>query len=215
MKKNSLRITEIFYSLQGEGKTMGLPTTFIRLTGCPLRCGYCDTEYAFHGGQEREISDIIEEVNSLGATYINVTGGEPLAQKRVHSLMQQLCDLDYKVSLETSGALDVSNVDSRVVKVLDVKTPGSKEESKNKSQNYAFLTEADQVKYVICDHDDFLWSKEHMFQHELQDKCEVLFSPVQGQLAAVDLADWILEEKLPVRFQIQLHKYLWGDEPGK
>jgi len=215
MKKNSLRITEIFYSLQGEGKTMGLPTTFIRLTGCPLRCGYCDTEYAFHGGQEREISDIIEEVESIGATYINVTGGEPLAQKRVHNLMQQLCDLGYKVSLETSGALDVSNVDSRVVKVLDVKTPGSKEEAKNKSQNYAFLTEADQVKYVICDRDDFLWSKEHMCQHELQDKCEVLFSPVQGQLAAVDLADWILEEKLSVRFQIQLHKYLWGDEPGK
>ncbi len=215
MKKNSLRITEIFYSLQGEGKTMGLPTTFIRLTGCPLRCGYCDTEYAFHGGQEREISDIIEEVESIGATYINVTGGEPLAQKRVHDLMQQLCELGYKVSLETSGALDVSNVDSRVVKVLDVKTPGSKEEARNKSQNYAFLTEADQVKYVICDRDDFLWSKEHMYQHELQDKCEVLFSPVQGQLAAVDLAGWILEEKLSVRFQIQLHKYLWGDEPGK
>jgi len=215
MKKNSLRITEIFYSLQGEGKTMGLPTTFIRLTGCPLRCGYCDTEYAFYGGQEREISDIIEEVKSIGATYINVTGGEPLAQKRVHSLMQQLCDLGYQVSLETSGALDVSNVDSRVVKVLDVKTPGSKEVARNKPENYAYLNKADQIKYVICDQADFFWSKEHMYEHQLQDKCEILFSPVQGQLAATELADWVLEEKLPVRFQIQLHKYLWGDQPGK
>jgi len=215
MKKNSLRITEIFYSLQGEGKSVGLPTTFIRLTGCPLRCGYCDTEYAFHGGQERDISDIIEEVQSIGAKYINVTGGEPLAQKRVHSLMQQLCDLGYQVSLETSGALDVSEVDSRVIKVLDVKTPGSSEESKNKSQNYAYLNKADQVKYVICDQADFFWSKEHMYEHQLQDKCEVLFSPVQGQLDATELANWVLQEKLPVRFQIQLHKYLWGDQPGK
>jgi len=194
---------------------MGLPTTFIRLTGCPLRCGYCDTEYAFYGGQEREISDIIEEVKSIGATYINVTGGEPLAQKRVHSLMQQLCDLGYQVSLETSGALDVSNVDSRVVKVLDVKTPGSKEVARNKPENYAYLNKADQIKYVICDQADFFWSKEHMYEHQLQDKCEILFSPVQGQLAATELADWVLEEKLPVRFQIQLHKYLWGDQPGK
>ena len=194
---------------------MGLPTTFIRLTGCPLRCGYCDTEYAFYGGQEREISDIIKEVESIGAQYINVTGGEPLAQKRVHGLMQQLCDLGYQVSLETSGALDVSKVDPRVIKVLDVKTPGSTEEAKNKPQNYAYLNKADQVKYVICDQADFLWSKEHMYQHQLQDKCEVLFSPVQGLLAATELANWVLEEKLPVRFQIQLHKYLWGDEPGK
>jgi len=194
---------------------MGLPTTFIRLTGCPLRCGYCDTEYAFYGGQEREISDIIEEVKSIGATYINVTGGEPLAQKRVHSLMQQLCDLGYQVSLETSGALDVSNVDSRVVKVLDVKTPGSKEVARNKPENYAYLNKADQIKYVICDQADFFWSKEHVYEHQLQDKCEILFSPVQGQLAATELADWVLEEKLPVRFQIQLHKYLWGDQPGK
>jgi len=194
---------------------MGLPTTFIRLTGCPLRCGYCDTEYAFHGGQEIEIGDIIAEVESRGARYINVTGGEPLAQKRVHDLMHQLCDLGYQVSLETSGALDVSLVDPRVVKVLDVKTPGSGEQSKNKVDNYAFLSENDQLKYVICDEADFYWSKEHMYQHQLQEKCEVLFSPVQGQLAAKDLADWVLKEKLPVRFQIQLHKYLWGDQPGK
>ena len=215
MTKTSLRITEIFYSLQGEGKTMGLPTTFIRLTGCPLRCGYCDTEYAFHGGQEQDISDIIAEVERIGARYINVTGGEPLSQKRVHDLMRQLCDLGYQVSLETSGALDVSAVDSRVVKVLDVKTPGSGEQSKNKSGNYALLNKADQVKYVICDKADFNWSTEHMQQHQLHKKCEVLFSPVQGQLAAKDLADWVLQEKLPVRFQIQLHKYLWGDQPGK
>ncbi|OUR81346.1 7-carboxy-7-deazaguanine synthase QueE [Cycloclasticus sp. 46_120_T64] len=215
MTKNSLRISEIFYSLQGEGKSVGLPTTFIRLTGCPLRCGYCDTEYAFYGGQERDISDIIDQVQSIGANYINVTGGEPLAQKRVHGLMKQLCDLGFQVSLETSGALDVSAVDSRVVKVLDVKTPGSGEEAKNKVQNYAYLTATDQVKYVICDQADFIWSKEHMYQHQLQDKCEVLFSPVQGRLEAAELAGWVLQYKLPVRFQIQLHKYLWGDQPGK
>jgi len=215
MAKTSLRMTEIFYSLQGEGKTMGMPTTFIRLTGCPLRCGYCDTEYAFHGGQEQNISDIIAEVKRIGARYINVTGGEPLAQKRVHDLMRQLCDLGYQVSLETSGALDISAVDPRVVKVLDVKTPGSGEQSKNKLGNYALLNKGDQVKYVICDEADFHWSKEHMQQHQLQEKCEVLFSPVQGRLAAKDLADWVLQEKLPVRFQIQLHKYLWGDQPGK
>ena len=194
---------------------MGMPTTFIRLTGCPLRCGYCDTEYAFHGGQEQNISDIIAEVKRIGARYINVTGGEPLAQKRVHDLMRQLCDLGYQVSLETSGALDISAVDPRVVKVLDVKTPGSGEQSKNKLGNYALLNKGDQVKYVICDEADFHWSKEHMQQHQLQEKCEVLFSPVQGRLAAKDLADWVLQEKLPVRFQIQLHKYLWGDQPGK
>ncbi len=215
MAKTSLRMTEIFYSLQGEGKTMGMPTTFIRLTGCPLRCGYCDTEYAFHGGQEQNISDIIAEVERIGARYINVTGGEPLAQKRVHDLMRQLCDLGYQVSLETSGALDISAVDPRVVKVLDVKTPGSGEQSKNKLGNYALLNKGDQVKYVICDEADFHWSKEHMQQHQLQEKCEVLFSPVQGRLAAKDLAEWVLQEKLPVRFQIQLHKYLWGDQPGK
>jgi 7-carboxy-7-deazaguanine synthase len=215
MTKDSLRITEIFYSLQGEGKTVGLPTTFIRLTGCPLRCGYCDTEYAFHGGETLSIADILQKVKNLGAQYINVTGGEPLAQKRVHNLMTKLCDAGYKVSLETSGALDVSDVDGRVVKVLDVKTPGSCEVEKNLHENYQYLTEHDQVKYVICDAADFSWSKEHMQKHLLAEKCEVLFSPVQGQLQATDLANWVLDAKLPVRFQIQLHKYLWGDVPGK
>lgn len=215
MSHDNLRITEIFYSLQGEGKTVGLPTTFIRLTGCPLRCGYCDTEYAFHGGKTQTTDEILKQVEELGARYINVTGGEPLAQKRVHGLMERLCDAGYQVSLETSGALDVSEVDSRVVKVVDVKTPGSGEVQKNKHANYAYLSAQDQIKYVICDEADFFWSKDHMEEHKLTDKCEVLFSPVQGQLSARDLADWVLAEKLPVRFQIQLHKYLWGDEPGK
>ena len=215
MSKDTLRINEIFYSLQGEGKTVGLPTTFIRLTGCPLRCGYCDTEYAFHGGETKSIDDILQQVAQLGARYINVTGGEPLAQKRVHDLMSQLCDAGYHVSLETSGALDVSAVDERVIKVLDVKTPASGEESRNLPENYQYLTEQDQVKYVICNRDDFQWSKDHMVKYNLADKCEVLFSPVQGELEATELADWVLSNKLPVRFQIQLHKYLWGDEPGK
>ncbi|PCI20717.1 MAG: 7-carboxy-7-deazaguanine synthase QueE [Piscirickettsiaceae bacterium] len=215
MSKDSLRITEIFYSLQGEGKTVGLPTTFIRLTGCPLRCGYCDTEYAFHGGETRSIDSIIEEVRSLGSRYINVTGGEPLAQKRVLLLMQRLCEEGYNVSLETSGAIDVSGVDERVVKILDVKTPASGEVTKNLDKNYGYLSAQDQVKYVICNEADFHWSKEHMFEHKLHVKCEVLFSPVQGQLEPRQLADWLLHEKLPVRFQIQLHKYLWGDVPGK
>lgn len=215
MSKDSLRISEIFYSLQGEGKTVGLPTTFIRLTGCPLRCGYCDTEYAFYGGKTKTIDDILDEVASFGAKYINVTGGEPLAQKRVHQLMQRLCDDGYIVSLETSGAIDVSDVDSRVIKVLDVKTPGSGEMDKNIHQNYQYLLASDQVKYVICDEADFQWAQEHMSEHQLPDKCEVLFSPVQGLLEASELADWVLAEKLPVRFQIQLHKHLWGDVPGK
>lgn len=215
MPKDTLRITEIFYSLQGEGKTTGLPTTFIRLTGCPLRCGYCDTEYAFHGGETRRIEDILQEVDKLSAHYVNVTGGEPLAQKRVHDLMKKLCDAGYHVSLETSGALDVSDVDRRVIKVLDVKTPASGELDKNRYENFRYLTKQDQVKYVICDEADFQWSKEHMQKYQLNDKCEVLFSPVQGELQATDLANWILNDKLPVRFQIQLHKHLWGDEPGK
>jgi len=215
MSKDTLRINEIFYSLQGEGKTVGLPTTFIRLTGCPLRCAYCDTEYAFYGGETKSIDDILQKVAQLGARYINVTGGEPLAQKRVHDLMSQLCDAGYHVSLETSGALDVSAVDERVIKVLDVKTPASGEESRNLPENYQYLSEQDQVKYVICNKEDFHWSKDHMVKYNLADKCEVLFSPVQGDLDATELADWVLSNKLPVRFQIQLHKYLWGDEPGK
>ena len=215
MLKDTLRITEIFYSLQGEGKTTGLPTTFIRLTGCPLRCGYCDTEYAFHGGETWRIDDILQEVGQLGAHYINVTGGEPLAQQRVHDLMKQLCDAGYHVSLETSGALDVSTVDPRVFKVLDVKTPASGEVDKNRTDNFRYLTKQDQVKYVICDHADYQWSAEHMLDNQLNKKCDVLFSPAQDKLPATELADWVIKDKLPVRFQIQLHKHLWGDAPGK
>ena len=215
MSTDSLRITEIFYSLQGEGKFVGLPTTFIRLTGCPLRCGYCDTEYAFHGGQVQTISEILTKVKQLGAHHINVTGGEPLAQKNVHKLMEQLCDDGYHVSLETSGALDTSKVDKRVVTVLDVKTPRSGEVDKNKHSNYIHLNKHDQAKYVICDEADFQWSKQHMLEHKLDGRCEVLFSPVQGKLEPTELANWVLRDKLPVRFQIQLHKYLWGDVPGK
>lgn len=220
MSKENLRITEIFYSLQGEGNTVGLPTVFIRLTGCPLRCGYCDTEYAFHGGEVRNIDDILEQVANFGARYITVTGGEPLAQKRVHILLLKLCDAGYDVSLETSGALDVSNVDSRVIKVLDVKTPGSKEVSKNNHANYDFLTEKDQVKYVVCDEADFHWSTKHMLEHRLNDKSEILFSPCMGRVEPRELAEWLLQQKLPsakypIRFQLQLHKILWGDIPGK
>lgn len=215
MSNESLRVTEIFHSLQGEGKTVGLPTTFVRLTGCPLRCSYCDTEYAFTGGETKTIDEIMATVKKLGARYINVTGGEPLAQKRVHLLMKKLCDEGYYVSLETSGAIDVSEVDTRVVKVLDVKTPASAEVDKNDHANYQYLTAQDQVKYVICDKTDYDWSKQHMQEHLLADKCEVLFSPVQGDLLPRQLADWVLADKLPVRFQIQLHKYLWGDTPGK
>lgn len=215
VSKDTLRITEIFYSLQGEGNTVGLPTTFIRLTGCPLRCGYCDTEYAFHGGDTMTIDAIMQKTKELGAHFINVTGGEPLAQKRVQDLMSRLCDEGYYVSLETSGALDISAVDERVVKVVDVKTPGSGEVDKNLVSNYSHLARKDQVKYVICDEEDFDWSKNHMQEHSLGEKSEILFSPVQGKLQACDLADWILRDKLAVRFQIQLHKHLWGDLPGK
>ncbi|ORU90461.1 MAG: 7-carboxy-7-deazaguanine synthase [Cycloclasticus sp. symbiont of Poecilosclerida sp. M] len=220
MSKETLRVTEIFYSLQGEGATVGIPTTFIRLTGCPLRCEYCDTKYAFYGGKTLGIDDIMQQVESLGARYINVTGGEPLSQKRVHLLMKRLCDDNYQVSLETSGAIDVSNVDSRVSKVLDVKTPGSSEDEKNNHDNYSYLTYNDQVKYVICSEHDYNWSKDHLLEHDLNNRCPVLFSPCVGQLEPQQLADWLLSAKLPaakfpVRFQIQLHKYLWGDTPGK
>jgi 7-carboxy-7-deazaguanine synthase len=220
MSKETLRITEIFYSLQGEGKTVGIPTTFIRLTGCPLRCGYCDTEYAFYGGETIEIKTILQQTADIGAKYINVTGGEPLAQKRVHILLQKLCDAGYHVCLETSGAIDVSTVDPRVVKVLDVKTPGSGEVDKNNIENYACLNSTDQVKYVICHADDYAWAKKHLKKYQLNNTCEILFSPCVGQLEEQQLADWLLEDALPpaafpIRFQIQLHKHLWGDVAGK
>lgn len=213
-QKNRLKITEIFYSLQGEARNSGLPTVFIRLTGCPLRCVYCDTEYAFTGGEWLSLSAIIDRVGQYGTRYVTVTGGEPLAQRNCIPLLEQLCDLGYEVSLETSGAISVAAVDDRVVKVIDVKTPASGEESKNKVDNFSFLTEKDQLKFVISDEDDYRWSKAFIAQHRLSNRCEILFSPVQNQLDAKDLAGWILKDRLDVRFQIQLHKYLWGDRQG-
>lgn len=210
-----LRVTEIFYSLQGEARTAGLPTVFIRLTGCPLRCGYCDTSYAFQGGEWKTLDDILAEVQQYTPHYVTVTGGEPLAQKQCTNLLTQLCDEGYEVSLETSGAIDVSDVDLRVSKVMDLKTPGSGEETRNRYENIDYLTNNDQVKFVICHRQDYEWSVNKLNEYQLAGRCEVLFSPVHGELKPQQLADWILEDRLPVRFQIQLHKYLWNDEPGR
>ncbi|MGD8593820.1 MAG: 7-carboxy-7-deazaguanine synthase QueE [Gammaproteobacteria bacterium] len=210
-----LRVTEIFYSLQGESLTVGVPTVFIRLTGCPLRCGYCDTEYAFHGGQWIHIAEILKQVATYQTSYVTVTGGEPLAQKSCTVLLSALCDAGYEVSLETSGALDISKVDDRVVKVMDLKTPGSGEMERNRFENLEFLTPHDQVKFVICDRQDYDWSKQCVVNCDLSARCEVLFSPSYGQLTPTQLAEWILQDRLAVRFQLQLHKVLWGEEPGR
>lgn len=211
----SLRITEIFYSLQGESKTIGLPTVFVRLTGCPLRCTYCDTEYAFHGGERRSIDDILAQVASYSPRYICVTGGEPLAQPECLTLLRALCDAGYEVSLETSGAMPVADVDPRVSKVVDLKTPASGEQHRNLMENLDHLGAKDQVKFVICDRDDYDWARFQVDQHRLPERVgEVLFSPSFEQLPARDLADWIIDDNLPVRFQLQLHKLLWQDAPG-
>lgn len=210
-----LRITEIFYSLQGEARSVGWPTVFIRLTGCPLRCGYCDTSYAFQGGEWYTLDDILQEVARYRTRHVTVTGGEPLAQKPCLTLLSRLCDAGYEVSLETSGALDISRVDHRVIKVMDLKTPGSGEAARNLYANLQHLQPQDQIKFVLCDRQDYEWAVALLKQYALADKCEVLFSPVQGQLAPRQLADWILADQLPVRFQLQLHKVLWGDEPGR
>lgn len=210
-----LRLTEIFYSLQGETRTVGLPTVFIRLTGCPLRCQYCDTAYAFSGGEWHTLDQILAEVKRYPVDYVTVTGGEPLAQKDCLVLLSRLCDEGYMVSLETSGALDVAAVDPRVVKVVDIKTPGSGEVKRNLWKNIDHLSSQDQVKFVLCDESDYAWAKMVMIEHELPALCEVLFSPSSDQLSPGLLADWILRDQLPVRFQIQLHKYLWGDVKGR
>jgi 7-carboxy-7-deazaguanine synthase len=212
---NRLKITEIFFSLQGEALTAGIPTTFVRLTGCPLRCQYCDTAYAFIGGEWMGIDEIMEQVASNSTRYVTVTGGEPLAQKASIPLLARLCDAGYRVSLETSGALDIAPVDPRVVKVMDIKTPASGEGKRNLLENIDKLTEHDQVKFVICDEADYEWSKHLMQQYHLHQRCEVLFSPSYTQLPAVDLAEWILRDALPVRMQLQMHKLIWGDQPGK
>jgi len=209
-----LKITEIFYSLQGEARNVGLPTVFVRLTGCPLRCAYCDTAYAFTRGQWKGIAEIISEIKKYKTSHVTVTGGEPLAQKACIELLDELCEQNYEVSLETSGAIMVDQVDSRVTKVLDVKTPASNEDSKNKFENFSLLNEQDQIKFVICDENDYLWSKQLIEQFKLTDICEILFSPSHEQLNAATLADWILQDQLEVRFQFQLHKHLWGDKPG-
>ncbi|MDA1107434.1 MAG: 7-carboxy-7-deazaguanine synthase QueE [Proteobacteria bacterium] len=210
-----LRITEIFYSLQGETRTVGLPTVFVRLTGCPLRCGYCDTAYAFQGGEWMALPDILGRVAHFKPRYVTVTGGEPLAQRAALDLLTALCDAGYDVSLETSGALDVSQVDARVVKVMDIKTPGSGEVDKNRLENIPHLTARDHVKFVLCNREDYDWAKTVLTQYDLAAHCEVLLSPSFGELDATQLANWILEDHLPVRLQIQLHKYLWGNVPGK
>lgn len=209
------RITEIFYSLQGETRTVGLPTVFVRLTGCPLRCGYCDTEYAFYGGEKREISDIVAEVAGYQPRYVTVTGGEPLAQNSCRELLTALCDLNVEVSLETSGAMDISNIDSRVVRVMDLKTPASNEDSKNRYSNLDLLTAKDQLKFVICNRDDYDWSVAKLAEYKLDQRCDILFSPVHGDLNPSELAEWIIKDNLPVRLQIQLHKYLWQDAQGR
>ncbi len=209
------RITEIFYSLQGETRTVGLPTVFVRLTGCPLRCGYCDTEYAFYGGEKREISDIVAEVASYQPRYVTVTGGEPLAQNSCRELLTALCDLNVEVSLETSGAMDIGNIDPRVVRVMDLKTPASNEDSKNRYTNLDLLTQKDQLKFVICNRDDYDWSVAKLAEYKLDQRCDILFSPVHGDLSPTELAEWIIKDNLPVRLQLQLHKYLWQDAQGR
>ncbi len=193
---------------------VGLPTVFIRLTGCPLRCQYCDTEYAFSGGERKTLAQILEQVAAYKTPYVTVTGGEPLAQKACIQLLEQLCDAGYRVSLETSGALSIAEVDGRVMKVVDIKTPASGESSKNMFSNIQYLESGDQLKFVICDEDDYVWSKDLLESKQLTRHCEVLFSPSNQQLPARTLADWILRDRLPVRFQNQLHKLLWGDVPG-
>jgi 7-carboxy-7-deazaguanine synthase len=210
----TLRVTEIFFSLQGETSRVGLPTVFVRLTGCPLRCGYCDTAYAFHGGESLALTTILERVAAYSARHVTLTGGEPLAQKHARTLLRQLADAGYSVSLETSGALDVSGVDVRISKILDLKTPGSGESARNLWANLAHLTPHDEIKFVLCDEQDYVWAREQLQAHRLAALCPVLFSPVHGQLEPRRLAEWILRDQLPVRLQVQLHKLLWGEVPG-
>ena len=215
MTQASLKITEIFYSLQGESSTVGLPTVFVRLTGCPLRCGYCDSEYAFYGGERLALDEILARVARYKARYVCVTGGEPLAQRECLALLKLLCDAGYKVSLETSGALPVDEVDPRVVKVMDLKTPGSGEVGRNRWDNIPLLGAQDQIKFVICDRADYEWARFKLDEYQLTTKvAEVLFSPSYGQVTPLELAEWILADNLPVRFQLQLHKILWNDTPG-
>jgi 7-carboxy-7-deazaguanine synthase len=210
-----LKLTEIFYSLQGEADTVGIPTVFVRLTGCPLRCQYCDTAYAFHGGEWWALPAILDRVRELGARHVCVTGGEPLAQPSCIALLGALAEAGYRVSLETSGAMLIDAVDTRVIRVVDVKTPGSGEEHRNRYDQLMLLRPEEQIKFVLCDRADYEWSRDKLASLDLAQRCNVLFSPSHEQLPARELADWILADRLPVRLQIQLHKYLWGNEPGR
>jgi 7-carboxy-7-deazaguanine synthase len=210
-----LRITEIFHSIQGESRSIGLPTVFVRLTGCPLRCGYCDTSYAFSGGHWMDLGDILDQVARFDTPYVTVTGGEPLAQPACTGLLQRLCDAGYRVSLETSGAIDLDGIDPRVVIVMDIKAPGSGEDRRNLWQNIERLGAGDQIKFVLLDRSDYEWAREQIRARALADRCELLMSPVHGKLEARELAEWILADRLPVRLQLQLHKLLWGDVAGR
>lgn len=212
--RDALRISEIFYSIQGETRRIGLPTAFVRLTGCPLRCTYCDTSHAFTGGKNMSVAEILEQIAGYEPRYVTVTGGEPLAQKNSLLLLNALCDAGYDVSLETSGALDIGAVDARVMRVLDIKTPASGEAEKNRWENLPLLMPHDEIKFVLCDENDYRWAKQIMSQHRLTEKCEVSFSPAQGLLNATQLAEWILRDHLAVRMQVQLHKILWGNAVG-
>lgn len=210
-----LKIHEIFYSLQGESTRVGLPTVFVRLTGCPMRCVYCDTAYAFSGGSNMEIDEILSKVSAFGTPYVTVTGGEPLAQKNCHVLLKVLCDAGYSVSLETGGAIDIAPVDTRVSIILDIKTPGSGELKNNLWSNLDYLKKTDEVKFVLCSRSDYEWAKDTLVTYHLADKCTVLFSPVYSQVNPTELAEWVLADHLPVRMQLQLHKILWGEVAGK
>lgn len=210
----ALKIFEIFHSLQGESSRVGLPTVFVRLTGCPMRCVYCDTAYAFNGGSNLEVSDILDQVATFNTRYVTVTGGEPLAQKECHLLLKALCDAGYSVSLETGGAIDIGSVDSRVSVILDIKTPDSGELKNYLWSNLTHLSSKDEVKFVLCGRADYDWAKDLLATEKLTEKCPVLFSPVYSQLNPADLASWVLADQLPVRLQVQLHKILWGEKPG-
>ncbi len=212
---NRLRVSEIFYSLQGEADAIGWPTLFIRLTGCPLRCGYCDTTHAFSGGRWKTLDQILDEVSQVNTRHVCITGGEPLAQKNVLPLLSAICDRGYQVSIETSGSLPVNEIDPRVVMVMDLKTPASGEMDNNCYDNIPLMKATDQIKFVICDRGDYEWAKELVLQKQLDQQCQVLFSSAFAQVSPVELADWIIADQIPVRFQLQLHKLLWGDEPGR
>ncbi|MCK5905019.1 MAG: 7-carboxy-7-deazaguanine synthase QueE [Gammaproteobacteria bacterium] len=214
-EKMSLRITEIFYSIQGETSKIGLPTVFIRLTGCPLRCQYCDTSYAFHGGEVMLFEDIIRQVTKFNCKDVCVTGGEPLAQANSKKLLKDLADLDFQVSLETGGSISLKEVDERVKIIMDIKTPDSGESTKNRWENLELLKQTDELKIVICSREDYQWSKEIIEQYKISEKCPILFSPCAESIDPRDLAEWILTDQLPIRFQMQIHKILWNNQPGR